>query len=262
MANDSAAGAPQKPGSGSGTIFGIPYLYVGAAGVGVVLLWFYLRNRGSAAGGTSSGGAVSADSAPGLLGGTSFSTDPNTGAPIDPTTGLPFLTSQGGAGTGTIDAWVKSVEGALTGLGYAPALISQALYDYTNGNPLSDQEAGVINAGLGKVGYPPNLLPFFGNVPNLPPVMTGGPITGSVPPGTTPKTPAQLKNIAAHVASPLSVIQNELNHLAPSRIGVNGVSRSPSFAQAIVSGTQKVPKGIAAPAGYKIGPNGYLSKVA
>lgn len=259
MANDSAAGAPQKPGSGGG-IFGIPYLYVGAAGVGVVLLWFYLRNRGSSAGGLSGGGAVSADSAPGLLGGTSFATDPGTGLPIDPSTGLPYLTSQGGAGTGTLDAWVKSVEGALTGLGYAPALISQALYDYTNGNPLSDQESGVINAGLGKVGYPPNLLPFFGNVPNLPTV-TATPIQNGTVTGV-PKTPAQLKNIAAHVPSPLAVIQNELNHLAPSRIGVNGVSRAPSFAQAIVAGTQKVPKGIAAPAGYVIGPNGYLKKAA
>lgn len=126
--------------------------------------------------------------------------DPATGLPTDPVTGLPFNTSQPSTVNMTLTDWVAHAFKALTGAGVSPALANKALYDYAQGNSLSDPEAGAINKALGLVGMPPVTLPFFGNIPTSggtpggtqkpPPVPTSGgrrilPIAGP-PSGRTP----------------------------------------------------------------------------
>lgn len=164
MANDPSAGPPQP--SGGGPLSSIPRpVLIGGIGVAVVVgyLWWHGRNASSA----TNTDTISPSVAPNI--------DPSTGGLIDPQTGLPYLTSQGSAASSTVtlQGWAAAAAAALKGAGYAPALIEQALYDFTNGNPLTNAEGGVIDKALGLVGQPPNLLPFFGTIPN--------------PPGTPPK---------------------------------------------------------------------------
>jgi hypothetical protein len=262
MAADPAYGAPQAAGKKP-----IP-IWVYGAGVGAVLLFFYLRSRNTNAASAASGsgsGATSpeVDTSTGLpVQGVAI--DPNTGTPIDPNTGLGYLSNVGsiGAAGQTLEQWVSGAESAGAQLGYAPALIGQALYDFTNGNALSNAEAGAINAIEGKVGQPPNLLPFFGTVPTsgTTPPISGTPIVTK--PGTTPKTPAQIANAISHLPSPAAILTNEINHLPAAQLKLHPTWNAPSYVQALLSGSQKLPAGVAAPAGYTKGPNGYLKKVA
>lgn len=157
---DRAAGAPQAKGSGSGRqLFGMPLWMVGG-GVGIVVVILYLRRRSAAGNAGAASGA--------LTGGATPVIDSATGGLIDPNTGLPYISSQtsSASGTQTLSGWITAAQAALKNSGYSPALIEQALYDFTNGNTLTTQEAGAINAALGQVGSPPNLLPFLGNIPN------------------------------------------------------------------------------------------------
>jgi hypothetical protein len=103
--------------------------------------------------------------------------DPSTGGILDPLTGLPYLTSQGSAASSTLtlSGWITAAQAALKNAGYAPALVEQALYDFTNGNTLNTAEGGVIDKALGLVGSPPNLLPFRGTVPTQPGQTTNAP---------------------------------------------------------------------------------------
>lgn len=143
-AGDQGAAAPGRS---------IP-LWVWGAGVGAVVLFLYLRRRQGASTVQTpiSGGVV---------------TDPNTGYPIDPVSGLPFVTSQPTTTT-DLATWAANAMKALVGAGYSPALASQAIYDYQAGNQLNAQESGAVNKALGLVGFPPISLPFFGNIPPAP----------------------------------------------------------------------------------------------
>lgn len=136
-ADDQGAAAPRK---------GLP-LWVILAGGGALafVLWRY---RGTSA-------ATQQPLVPAVA------TDPNTGLPIDPLTGLPFQ------GTSTqpqsLTDWISKAEAWAAGQGHLNAgLVSKALYDYTNGNRLNEQEAGVLQKILTAVGYPPILLPWNG----------------------------------------------------------------------------------------------------
>lgn len=143
-AGDQGAAAPGR---------GIP-LWVWGAGVGAVVLFLYLRRRQGASTVQTpiSGGVV---------------TDPNTGFPVDPVSGLPFVTSQPTTTT-DLATWAQNAMKALVGAGYSPALASQSIYDYQVGNQLNAQESDAVNKALGLVGFPPISLPFFGNIPPTP----------------------------------------------------------------------------------------------
>lgn len=137
-ADDQASAAPRKG-------FPLWVILVGGGALAFVL-W---RNKGS----------LSGQTAQPLV--PAVATDPNTGLPIDPLTGLPFQ------GTSTqpqsITDWISKAEAWAAGQGHLNAgLVSKALYDYTNGNQLNEQEAGVLQKILTAVGYPPILLPWNG----------------------------------------------------------------------------------------------------
>lgn len=149
---DAPATPPGKPPAKSGRIGPFP-LWVWIVGVGGVALFFYHQR--------SAGGQAQTQTP--LVGG--VVTDPNTGFPVDPTTGLPYITSQPGSVSQTLDQWIKLAAAALTNAGVAPGSANSALYDYSQGNPLSPDEANIVNKALGLVGFPPITLPFFGTVP-------------------------------------------------------------------------------------------------
>jgi hypothetical protein len=127
-------------------------------GVGVVVVVLYMRHKSSA--------TTSTNTSQPLV--PAVTTDPNTGLPVDPLTGLSYAVSQP---TGPIDinAWITQAENALVAHGYSPALASQALYDYANENQLSTAEAGAINQAFKLVGFAPGPpLPFLGTPPAPP----------------------------------------------------------------------------------------------
>ena len=145
----------QQPGRKPG---GLPLPLI-LGGIGVVVVILYLRHRS---------GSSSSTQQPLVP---AVTTDPNTGLPVDPLTGLPYITSQPStaATTPDIGAWALQAEQALVKAGYSPALASQAIYDYTNQNQLNASEAGAVNKALGLIGFAPGPgLPFLGNVPTKP----------------------------------------------------------------------------------------------
>jgi len=201
---------------------GIP-LWVILAGGGAVAILIWWRSRQSAASTTSP--LVPA-----------VATDPNTGLPIDPLTGLPYITNPGTA-TQTIAQWALSAYNALLAKGYSPALANQAIYDFTNGNPLTDAEAGAVNAALGQAGYPPIPLPFNGNLPVTPGNSPGSPSTASEqtsinalndllgaigapgkPAATTATIQAQITQIINRLAHTPGVPHGSLDHLGSQSI--------------------------------------------
>lgn len=107
--------ADEQPGQ---TSPGLPrWVIFGGLGVGAVVLFLYVRRKGATAA-TTQAPLVPA-----------VATDPNTGAPLDPLTGLPYVTSQPST-TGTtpdLSSWINQAEQALVAHGYTPALASQSL---------------------------------------------------------------------------------------------------------------------------------------
>ena len=165
MADDGKYGSPQA--TGGGGPLGQPWLIWGL-GVGAVVLYLWYRKRNAA---SASNSVLSNPNVSPMV-------DTGTGGLVDPLTGLPYLTSQAASSssTQTLSGWITAAQNFLKNSGYAPSLIEQALYDFQNGNTLTNQESGVVNAALGGVGYPPNLLPFLGNIPNpQPPAPTPAP---------------------------------------------------------------------------------------
>lgn len=162
MPADQAGPAPRR---------GIP-LWVILVGGGGLALFLYMRYRNNAA---TSGSTLGA-------GTTGVVTDPNTGLPVDPLTGLPYVTQPTNTPI-SMSAWISQAYSALVAAGVDPAAASQALYDYTNAQSLSSQEASIIDKALGLAGYPPQTLPFFGTVPTTGPTKapaTSGFITTTV----------------------------------------------------------------------------------
>lgn len=150
----------------SGEIMGIP-TWVFIAGVGAVVVFLYLRKRSSSAADSAAlqgpiGGGVTGQVAGGAV-------DPYTGNLIDPYTGQPYTAvGSNPSQTSDLSAWITTAERDLISAGYSPAAIAQAIYDYTNGNQLSAQEAGIINKALQLAGFPPVNLPFLGTPPPNP----------------------------------------------------------------------------------------------
>lgn len=180
---------PEGDGGGgilSGEIMGIP-TWMFAAGVVGIAAFLYFRHRSSSSG--------TSDALTGPIGGATTQTaggavDPYSGQLIDPFTGQPYGSVGANTPQGqTLAGWITAAEKALITAGVSPAAIAQAIYDYTNGNQLTTQEAGIINKALGLVGFPPVNLPFLGTPP-APPKPTKPP-PAVKPPFPRPWPPAQ-----------------------------------------------------------------------
>jgi hypothetical protein len=137
---------------------GIPMWAIIGAGAALGL-FLYMRRRAAADGATSS------PLVPAVV------TDPNTGLPVDPLTGLPYVTNPQGPATN--ETWYSGAMQWASTHGISPSLANSALYKYINGQLLNANEAGVIDKVLGQFGAPPSPLPF-GGTPVLPkPTPTG-----------------------------------------------------------------------------------------
>jgi hypothetical protein len=157
---------------------------VWGAAAGVVIVFVYLRHRSAAA---ATGNTITPVAAP--------TVDPNTGQLIDPLTGQPYITSAGTQNLNTNESWMTAAFQYLTAHNFSPALAAQALYDYLNGNTLSNLESGAVNAALGGVGLPPNPGPYLGNIPPTPgnkPVIPRPPFTFGSAPLTNPDANSRL----------------------------------------------------------------------
>lgn len=156
---DQAGPAPKK---------GLPLWVIIAGGAGIGLFLYMRRKNAAAASGAASSGSA-------LVPATV--TDPNTGLPVDPLTGLPYTTTPTAAPDN--NSWGLGAEQWLTAHGVSGSLASKAIYDYLNGNLLDANESAAIDKVLsGGYGFPPNELPFGGN-PVLPkPTPTAPPKPG------------------------------------------------------------------------------------
>src|SRR5215831_4310007 len=260
---DSSYGAPQGGDGGGGFSRKVgPFpMWVWVAGVGAAVLFIYFRHRNAGGGGgilgASSGSSTgSAAGGGGLSGPTSVdgsgqvSFDPGTGLPIDPSTGLPYLNGVSAGGTqSTISGWVTSAEQAGKTLGLSPSAVNQALYDYTNGNSLSNGESGIIDTLLGKVGYPPDLLPFNGQPPK-PPEATPPIVKPPPPPSKGPLSGKPLSTMQQFVDAVYAYIHRGANYKGPIF-----TAAQVKLAEADVKGGKAwLPAGFTAPAGYTLDP--------
>ena len=225
---------------------GIP-LWVILAGGGGLALFLWWRNRQSSSG-------TQQPLVPGVV------TDPTTGLPIDPLTGLPYVTG-GGTQTTTLQQWATTAYNDLMMQGGAnAAAISQALYDYTNGNVLSDAESVIIHKALAAAGQPPQQLPFLGNAnagQPPPPVKT---ITVSTP--STVGYQAAINNMnqilnnahlpggampGASLITQFLNLNNRMNHAGYHIAGGGNAQPNQSLAQLLAETEARIP-GVRAPA--------------
>jgi hypothetical protein len=206
-----------KKGSGlNAKMAGAPVWVWGVGGAGLLLvIILYMRSRSaSASTATAAGTAATA--------GTSLAyDDPNQ---IDPNTGETYaqegyttpsavdaylagstggatapvgLTPQGLPAPTTNTQWASLVADYLVGLGDDPTLVTNALSDYTQGNPLSVAEQDIINTALEVFGQPPGGVIPITATPTTP-VTTTPPATNPTSP-TTPSGPAALGTVTVPV---------------------------------------------------------------
>lgn len=140
-----------------------------AGGVGIIGYAWWRRSSG--------GGAAATDPT---------ATDPtatDTSGTIDPSTGVPYAQEYGsytgigasgyyadqstgaviGSGYGptqiapatTNAAWAQQVEATLTALGYDPVTTAAAIGKYLTGQPVTSDQAAIVQAAIGQQGYPP-----------------------------------------------------------------------------------------------------------
>lgn len=141
---------PEQQGSGLSRKVGPFPLWVWVVGVGGVALYFYRRNAAA----SSTGAQL-----PGV-------TDTTTTSPGVDLTGQPLPGGTSGA-LSTAD-WANAVRAAFKGgtLGnFNAGLVEQSIYDFLAGNTLNAQESNVISTALQKVGYPSDVVPFYGTFP-------------------------------------------------------------------------------------------------
>lgn len=134
-------------------------LWIILVGGGGLALFLYLRNRNAA--------QTQQPLVPAVT------TDPNTGLPVDPLTGLPFQ----GTSTQpqTLDAWTAAAESWASGHHLNPALVAKALFDYENGNRFNEAEAEILRKIIAAIGYAPGVLPWNGPTGNSPTPKGKGP---------------------------------------------------------------------------------------
>jgi hypothetical protein len=264
MADQSPTAPPD--GGGGGLMSQPTWVYLAVGGVALGLfLWWRHRNSATAGSGTTTNGPF-----------VTPSTDPLTGGMIDPTTGEPYLTSQPSSPVPDNSTWLQSAEAAAKNLGYAPALVQQSLYDFLNGNPLNTKESGVINTLLGKVGYPPVLIPFIGTPPSTTPPVAKPPIVKRPKnwptnwpwpwtPGRPPTLP--IPRMPGGGTFPARPVNSPRPHLPgvgqrPTPVGTAPKTApqllptpaAASFIQQVLSGRAPLPSGIKLPTGYHFRP--------
>lgn len=142
---------------------GLP-LWVILGGGAALGLFLYMRRK-------SSSSATQSPLIPATV------TDPNTGLPVDPLTGLPYITNPQQAPTN--ESWFNGALQWASHNGISASLANSALYKYINGELLNANESNVIDKVLSGFGAPPSPLPF-GGTPVLP-KPTPGP-TSNLPP--------------------------------------------------------------------------------
>ena len=255
--------APQAGGEGGGfSLSTLPvwvWLAAGGGAIGLYLLW--RRHNAAAPSGDGTNYDTGASVAPVV--------DSSTGGLVDPLTGLPYLTSQPAQQTQDNSTWLQSAEAAAKTLGYAPALVQSALYNFLNGNALNNKEAGVINALLGKVGYPPILIPFLGTPPSTtPPKPTKAPKKGYVwelvngvwrqirfaSQGPVPKPVTRGGKVPDTPLRPIvpGVGQHPTPHSPAPKPSpaLYPTPKAASFIQSVLGGNAPLPTGVKLPAGY------------
>lgn len=231
MAADRASGPPQ---AGGGPSPMVKYALIGGALIVAYILYSRYKGSGASASTISPSGLAST---PGP-----YQYDPSSGQVIDTQTGLPVLTSQPTNGTNDLTNWVSAAFKAVVGAGVDPGAASGALYNYTNGNPLTAAQGGIIDKALGLVGMAPgDQLPFN---PTPAPTPPGG--TGTLPPASPPGAIAKLPN----------AIQDFVNKVyANIHAGTVKTPANMTKAEAYVkSGQASLPQGFTAPKGYTLNP--------
>jgi len=139
---------------------GIPLFVV--IGGGLIVAYLIYRSRRTAA-----------QTQPPLV--PAVTTDPNTGLPIDPLTGLPYTGVGPSSSQQDITTWVAQAESWARSHNMDAGLVSKAIYDYTNGNTLGPREANILEKILAGIGYPPIVLPWKGPTGNNPTTHNKGP---------------------------------------------------------------------------------------
>lgn len=239
MANDTKLGPPQAGGPK-------PVVKYALVAGGLILAYIlYKKYAGSSSSTLGSGttgtttGTSSIDPNTGLPT-SSYAVDPVTGVPINPSTGQDF--GQIGSASGSLSQWITSATTAGNTLGIDPGLVSQALYNYTNGLSLSNAQGGILDKIFGSVGAAPgNALPF-----NPAPASSTSTSTGSTAGTSTNKTISAVQqfvnNVYANMHNPLTA-----KNVNPANA---------ALAEADVKkGLAALPVGYTAPAGYVLNPS-------
>ena len=231
MANDAKLGPPQAGGPKPV----VKYALIG----GALILAYILYKRYAAGATTASSGTTDTTSAPP----TSFAVDPSTGVPINPTTGQDF--GQIASAAPSLSSWTSAAYNALLGQGADPGTSSNALYNYTNGLPLTVTQGGLIDKALGAVCMAPgDLLPFNPSDP----IITPTPILGGS--GQPPQAPP----VVAKLPNALQTFVNDV--YANIHAGTVKNPANVKLAEADVkSGKAALPTGFTAPAGYVLNPS-------
>jgi hypothetical protein len=148
------------------------WLIVGILGGGVVVVYYVMRARSTAAAtGTGTATDNSIDPATGIPyaeedSGYSgaYGTTPSLYGYTDPSTGA-FISGVGAGATGVVTApstnasWAQQVESYLQNLGYNPTSVAAALGKYLTGQQVSADQAAIIAAAQGFYGNPPQGAP-------------------------------------------------------------------------------------------------------
>ncbi len=124
-------------------------LWIWVVGAGGVALYFYRRNN---AGGSPA-------SLPGNTGTT-------TGGGVDG--GLGLSPAAPAVEQPTVNDWAQKALAALVHLGVNPGRANDAIYRYIQGGQLNAIQSNIVSRAIQLVGYPPEVLPFYGVFPAPP----------------------------------------------------------------------------------------------
>jgi hypothetical protein len=148
--------------------------------VGVVIVYKIIKDRNAAASSTASGTVGGANNANSLFGTEGFSVN-SAGQVVDNATGDILGGSEGLAGgsAGSVStgaAWFTTAQQTLFNLGYDSTAVDQALQDYAAGNPLPQNEYGIVEAAIRLTGNPPSgiALPELQTTPAAPAAPAAG----------------------------------------------------------------------------------------
>jgi hypothetical protein len=271
MPNDRATNGPPQAKSGGLSSIPKPVLIGGAALAAFVLYRVWKsRQAAAAAGGASSATDTgtptdTSGSVPGLgslVGGLQGGTSVGSG-------GAPGLGISTASGTtdSSLGGWIAAAENQFSALGIDPVTGQQALFNYVNGQALSQQQTGILDQIFKQNGYPSSdLLPVFGTIPNPTPTLPVTPpaVGGGQNGGTIGKIiDSQSTRPPAPQTAALSAIQQFVNDVYKNIHA--GTVKNPAnerLAEADVkSGLAALPVGFTAPTGYTLGANRFLTPV-